>query len=556
MRLRALLLVLAILTCTASNAPSWAQLPAAEPKAEETPRDPYGRDSPRGLAEGLISALADEDYARAANYFDLGRLPSARRQAQGAAHARQLQHLLDSGGSLAPFIAISNNPQGEPDDGLPLEREKLGELPHPDGRLPLLAVLGESDGQAVWRISPANLGAAKVDREGQTEVELRELLPSALSEHSLGGAPIADWLILLLIGCAFYAVVRLVFTIGLVIVGRATGRREVNLVWRLVHAASSPLSLYLSIVLFMLTAENLQLAIVARQLLSRGAAAAAFVSMAWFLWRLLDVVADIVSARLEKGHKRRARAAVVFARRFAKILLLALAGIALLDAFGINVTTGIAALGLGGLALALGAQKSVENFVGSVSVLADEPVRVGDYCRVGDIAGTVEDIGIRSTRIRTLERTVVTIPNGALSSLQIENFALRDDFLFNVKFPLALDLGLAGIDKVLISLREMLAGSEDLREGARASLINLGPSGAEVELFAYIKAPDNDAAIEIRERLLLDILARIEGAQGRFAYPPRALHVEAVHGLSKPCGEDDAEGPVGPPAATTPGSKK
>jgi MscS family membrane protein len=83
-------------------------------------------------------------------------------------------------------------------------------------------------------------------------------------------------------------------------------------------------------------------------------------------------------------------------RRAAKLVLLFIAVVAVLDTFGIDVTTGVAALGIGGIALALGAQKTVENLVGSVTLIADKPVQVGD-CKVGDVVGTVEDVGIRST---------------------------------------------------------------------------------------------------------------------------------------------------------------
>src|SRR5690606_31249260 len=137
-------------------------------------------------------------------------------------------------------------------------------------------------------------------------------------------------------------------------------------------------------------------------------------------------------------------------RRSAKVLLLAVAFVAILDTLGFDVTAGIAALGIGGIALALGAQKTIENLVGSISVIADKPVQVGDFCRVGTVTGTIEDIGIRSTRIRTLERTIVTIPNSDFSSQQIENYAPRDRFLFNPR--IAVEYG--------ISAAELHAGVE------------------------------------------------------------------------------------------------
>src|SRR5690606_23005857 len=117
--------------------------------------------------------------------------------------------------------------------------------------------------------------------------------------------------------------------------------------------------------------------------------------------------------------------------RAAKIAIVALGIIWILGAIGVDITTGLAALGIGGLALALGAQKTIENFVGSVTLITDQPIRVGDFCSVAGTTGTIEKIGMRSTRIRTLDRTVVTIPNGEFSSSKIENYAHRDRFWFH-----------------------------------------------------------------------------------------------------------------------------
>jgi MscS family membrane protein len=113
-------------------------------------------------------------------------------------------------------------------------------------------------------------------------------------------------------------------------------------------------------------------------------------------------------------------------RRTIKVVVALIAVLALFQNFGFNVTGLVAGLGLGGLAVALAAQETVKNFFGGVALIADQPVRVGDFCRFGDKMGTVEDISLWSTRVRTLERTVVSIPNGQFVGLQLENFTRRD----------------------------------------------------------------------------------------------------------------------------------
>ncbi|MGH6917175.1 MAG: mechanosensitive ion channel family protein [Geminicoccaceae bacterium] len=130
------------------------------------------------------------------------------------------------------------------------------------------------------------------------------------------------------------------------------------------------------------------------------------------MWRIVDGLGEVSSERRLRRGQLGALSVIRFFRRSAKFIIASVAGIAVLDSLGFDVTVGLAALGIGGIAIAFGAQKTVENLVGGLTLIADQPVRVGDFCRFGQTLGTVEDIGMRSTRIRTLDRTVVTVPNG------------------------------------------------------------------------------------------------------------------------------------------------
>lgn len=526
---RALAFLLALLVAL----PVAAQVPpltADTPAPAESPPDPFGRESPRGLARGLIDALGEQDYERATQYFDLESVAESRRAERGAALARQLQALLDAGGSLVPIASLSDRPSGDVDDRLPPGEERIGSLPSEEGEIPLIAELQEADDPATWRISWETLTAMPSVAQPPPTASLREALPGDLGDADLFGAPIVDWLILLIVGALLYLAVRLVLSGLLFLLGRTRRDARQSPLWRFADAASSPLSLYLAMLLFLATTRTLEVAIVARELLSRMAGAIALLAMAWFLWRLVDAGADLMALRMDKRQRRRGKAVIVFARRVAKLVLLAGAAIAFLDTFGLDVTAGVAALGLGGLALALGAQKTVENFVGGISVLADQPVRVGDFCRVGDVIGTVEDIGIRSTRIRTNERTRVTIPNGNFSSLQIENFALRDKYLFDPTLELTRDLDAAGLERVIEAIRAGLRSADFVEPGGRATFNGFGPGSFRIETFAYLVTPDFEESLEMRERLLLDLMRRVEAAGGRFALPVTQVRLAEAAG--------------------------
>ena len=139
----------------------------------------------------------------------------------------------------------------------------------------------------------------------------------------------------------------------------------------------------------------------------------------------------------------------------AKIAAIAVAAIAVLSEFGYPVTSLVAGLGIGGIALALAAQKTVENLFGSLSIGIDQPFRVGDYINVDTISGTVESIGLRSTRIRTLDRTLVTLPNGKLADMRVESFAERDRIRFICVLALTRSTKAAAVREVLDGARTL-----------------------------------------------------------------------------------------------------
>ena len=208
--------------------------------------------------------------------------------------------------------------------------------------------------------------------------------------------------------------------------------------------------------------------------------------------------------------------------------------IAILGTIGFDVTTGLAALGIGGIALALGAQKTIENFVGSVTLIADQPIRVGDFCSVGGTTGTVEQIGMRSTRLRTGERTVVTIPNGEFSSTRIENFAHRDRFLFTTILDLRTDTSPDQIRYLLVELRTLLYAHQMVSpDPARVRFIGIAASSLQIEIYAYIQTLAYDAFLEIREDLLLRIMDIVAASGSDFAFPSQTIYFAADKGKSE-----------------------
>ena len=193
---------------------------------------------------------------------------------------------------------------------------------------------------------------------------------------------------------------------------------------------------------------------------------------------------------------------------------------------GLPVMGLIAGLGVGGLAVALAAQSTIENFIGSITIYADRPVRVGDFCRFGEEVGTVEQIGLRSTRIRTLGRSVMTIPNAEFSRLKLDNFSLRDSNLFRTTVSLRYETTPQQLRDVLANVRKLLLEHPRvLEDPARVRLVEFGPHSFQLEAFAYVDSSDWNEFLGIREELFLQIADAVEAAGTRLAVPAQTPYL-------------------------------
>lgn len=151
----------------------------------------------------------------------------------------------------------------------------------------------------------------------------------------------------------------------------------------------------------------------------------------------------------------------------------------------------VAGLGVGGLAIALAVRPTLENIIGGLTLFADQPVRVGDFCAYGDKIGTVEEIGLRSTRIRSLERTIVTIPNAEFSRMQLINYTRRDMMLYKFILDLRYETTPDQLRYVLAKIREMLLGHPKVTpDPARIRFLEFGAYSLNLEVFAYVDSQD------------------------------------------------------------------
>lgn len=419
--------------------------PASSATATQAPQDTFRRDTPRGTMQGFMQALAQNDWALAINYIDVNnnKNPSATIQSLKAA--------LDSGGRINEQLQISNDPAGNLDDKLPPNLDKVGEINAPNtnkGSIDiLLQRVKQNNGTQVWLISQQTLKQVSTLSPNAKPTLVERYVPKKWLDEDIKGYSVghiaaviallfATYVLSLLISQLFFWLFRTLY-----LATHPDKEKRFPIDGRVVVPAAMVITGVIIKELMIVVGINL----VARNVVSKLADMLSWVALAWLLLRIMDLVFKRAENYASNNNHPERLSVLNLLRKVVKVILLAIAAIVILGNLGFDLTTGIAALGIGGVALALGAQKTIENLVGSVSVVADQPVNVGDYCRFGSQEGTVEDIGIRSTRLRTTDRTVVTIPNGNFSSMSIENVSKRDMFHFSQVFYVSRD---SDIDKL------------------------------------------------------------------------------------------------------------
>jgi MscS family membrane protein len=200
--------------------------------------------------------------------------------------------------------------------------------------------------------------------------------------------------------------------------------------------------------------------------------------------------------------------------------LFGIAVLFVLSAWGYNTNAILAGFGVGGIAVALASQKTIENLFGGISVISDRPVLVGDFCQFGGQTGTVEDIGLRSTRIRTLDRTLVTVPNSSFSTMTLENFSKRDRMWFHPTLHLRRDTEPEKIRAMMDAVQAILQKQPKVDPtDVPLRFTRISKDSFDLEIFAYVLTPDYNEYLRTQSELLLKILDAAKALDIAFAIP-------------------------------------
>jgi len=526
-------LVVGLALCLPASAQSalgqLLQSPAPVSTSSKASADPLGRDTPYGTVFGFLQAAQAGNYSIAAQYLQMN---PARRQAEGETVAQNLKEVMDRAytGNLRN---LSTQPEGALQEGVPPGRQKYGTMSSGDVEvdLDLVRVTDPNVGK-IWLVSSDTLAKLPelYDQVQARQVERR--LPRWLVKHDVAGMPAWQWLALVLMiplaaGAGWLLLV--VLQIPMRWWARRHGHTELES-----RAVSRPAWLLIATAIHRVLERYLGMPLLQRHYYFQFIEVAIIVGANWILWRVIRWFLHRVRVRALARGQSGTESLVLLGERIIKAVIVVMAAFFVLSVLGFNMSTALAGVGIGTLAVGFGAQQTIANLFGGVSVLGDEVIRVGDVCKFGDRTGTVEDIGLRSTRVRTEERTLLAIPNGTVATINVENLSRRDKMLFKAVLGLHLDTSADRLRSVLAEIRRVLTSHAKIENRTvRVRLIELAATALNVELVCYILTRDFEEFAAVREDVLLHIMRLVEDSGASLASPSQKLYLSQDSGSDK-----------------------
>ncbi len=470
------------------------------------PKDLYNRITPRATMHGFLLAAQNNDFELASQYLDYRNLKTSTLAVGKVELAKQLYVVLNR----TLWIDLENlsaEPLGDVNEALPNYRDLLGTIEGSLGKTAvyLQRVPRKNDQVKIWKISNATVAKIPALSQEFAYTPFGEWLAKNIPSVDFLGVMLWQWLYFLLL-LLFYFIVAKIITW---LISKTLKHFNPMLSKSTQGFIENPIALLLAVILArnLFAKANVTLAVRA------VAEGNTILTLAW-IWVIFSFI-DLTKLKLSERFVEQGKPLAVYLLRPAgtvvKSLIILLAILIWFENLGFNATTLLAGLGIGGLAIALAAQKTVENIIGAITLYTSAPVKIGNFCRFGEQLGIVEEIGLRATRIRTLDRTVVYIANAQFIDMQIENYSERERIAYRPKLLLSSQCKKDDIDALLTDIRALLSAHPQVAEQPlRAHFKAFTAHGLALDILSYVETTEFEQYLQTMNQLNLDILSLIE----------------------------------------------
>ncbi|MCB1125977.1 MAG: mechanosensitive ion channel family protein [Verrucomicrobiae bacterium] len=496
--------------------------------------------NPRDTLRTFLEEMGRFERGGRANVLrtlDLQGFPTMTKEEDATLMAFYLKEVLDRVGTVL-YQEIPNDPD---------QHEAYVHFRHQQGNI-MIAPFAREDGPAEWRFTadtlhhiralyaaiedmPAERGAPGAEDASSyfaVRREVRGSVPALL--HPLGPMELWQWLALAVFLLTSLSLAMAVSGLILWTLRRRKGAPTAFSTRRQQLMVTWPLRSTFAGFLWYLKIGMLGLPEVVAGPFRSVAGTLAIASAVWLIYRGVGVAADFSSRTVGTSGHRAVLTSLTFGTL--RIVVIVVGALLLAGVWSIPYSGVLAGLGIGGLAFALAAQPTLQNMIAGFTLFADDPLSVGDFCRYGDKIGTVEQIGLRSTRIRSLDRTVVTIANSEFANLQLENFAKRDRVLLRTTLQLRYETTADQLRFVLAELRRLLVGHPRIHpDPARVRFVGFGAHSLDVEMFAYVLTRDYNDYLAVREDVYLRVMQLVLRSGTGFAFPSQVNYLARDAGI-------------------------
>jgi MscS family membrane protein len=485
----------------------------ATPPIEAAVNDTLGRTTPQGTIIGFMLSAQKGDDDRALKYLDTKR--SGR---SGHRLVNELQVVLERGFS-GKLGMLSTKAQGRLDDNLPTTKELVGSIKSESGSLDvLLERTQRGNDPPVWLFASETLAKVPEFYEDLNGHSFDKYFPRFMTDTWFLWFPLWQWIyILFIIPLSFIVatlLTRLLTPLLIAVVFRITRVRADHHVMTL----TGPIRIFI-LAFSMWTVSIITRSVLVNLFWTYASLTLAIVGTTWLAVRLIDIVVRLKHKQWANTPSGRI-AMIQLVGKLSKALAVIAGALVILYIAGVNITAALTGLGIGGIAVAFAAQKTLENLFGGIMIISDQPIRVGDFCKAGNYSGTVESIGLRSTYLRTPDRTIVSIPNGQLAVMSLENFAMRDKILLQHKIGLHPETTSRQLARILEEIGEALRHHPKVETStARVNFVRISDAALMLELNAYVMETTYEVFVVIQEELLINAMNIIETAGTRIAAP-------------------------------------